>query len=77
MQAILSDDRIAYNQFAVTMFENMDKDNEFLRKIMFSDEVTFHVSGKVNKQNICIGEQNTLMLEWSTLQYNRPKYRVL
>jgi hypothetical protein len=36
------------------MLEKLDKDNEFLRKIMFSDEATFHVSGKVNKQNVCI-----------------------
>jgi hypothetical protein len=36
------------------MLEKLDKDNKFLRKIMFSDKATFHVSGKVNKQNVCI-----------------------
>jgi hypothetical protein len=50
----MPDDRIAHNQFAVTMLQTLDKNNEFLRKITFSDEAIFQVSGKVNKQNICI-----------------------
>jgi hypothetical protein len=52
VQAITSDDRVARKEFAVTMLEKLDEDHDFLRKIMFSDEATFHVSGKVNKQNI-------------------------
>jgi hypothetical protein len=32
VQAILSDDRIACNQFALTTLEKLDEDNEFLRK---------------------------------------------
>jgi hypothetical protein len=52
VQAITPDDRVARKEFAVTMLEKLDEDNDFLRKIMFSDEATFHVSGKVNKQNI-------------------------
>jgi hypothetical protein len=47
-------DRAARKEFAMTILENLDKDNEYLRKIMLSDEVTFHVSGKVNIQNVCI-----------------------
>jgi hypothetical protein len=35
------------------MLEKLVENNEFLRKIMFSDEA-FHVSGKVNKQNVRI-----------------------
>jgi hypothetical protein len=38
----------------VTIIEKLDEDNEFLRKIMFSDEATFHISWKVNKQNVRI-----------------------
>jgi hypothetical protein len=51
VQAIMSDDRVVHNQFAV---QTLDKDNRFLRKIIFSDKATFQVSQKVNKQNICI-----------------------
>jgi hypothetical protein len=37
----------------VTTLNKLDEDNDFLREIMFPDENTFHVSGKVNKQNAC------------------------
>jgi hypothetical protein len=30
----------------------MTNDNDFLNEIMFSDEATFHVSGKVNKEAV-------------------------
>jgi hypothetical protein len=52
VRAIVPDVRIAHNQFAATMLEKLDKDNEFLKKTTFSDQATFPVSGKVNKQNI-------------------------
>jgi hypothetical protein len=42
VQVITPEDRISRNQFAVTMLERLDEDNEFLRKIMFSDETKFH-----------------------------------
>jgi uncharacterized protein YpiB (UPF0302 family) len=54
VQAITPDDRVARKKFAVTMLEKVDEDNELLRKIMFSDEAAFCVSGKVNKQNVRI-----------------------
>jgi translation initiation factor IF-1 len=41
------------------MREKLDGNNKFLRKIMFSEEATFHVPGKVNKQNVrIVGSQN-------------------
>jgi hypothetical protein len=52
IQAITPDDRAARKEFAVTIFEKLDEDKEFLRKIMFSGEATFHISGKVNKHNV-------------------------
>jgi hypothetical protein len=36
------------------MLEKLEEDNEFPRKIIFSDEATCHVSGTVNKQNVSI-----------------------
>jgi hypothetical protein len=31
------------------MLEQLDNDNDLLKKYMFSDKTTFHVSGKENK----------------------------
>jgi hypothetical protein len=45
----------------------VDRDKIFPRKIMFSHEATFDISGKVNTQNICSGDQNTLTLHCSIL----------
>jgi hypothetical protein len=41
------------------MLNHLKEDNLFLDKIVFSDEATFHLSGKVNRQNLIIwGSQN-------------------
>jgi hypothetical protein len=68
IQEITPDNRVARKEFSMTMLEKLDEDKEFQRKIMFSDEATFHVSGKVNKQNVSIWGQNTLTLQCSTLE---------
>jgi hypothetical protein len=67
-QAIMPDDRITCNQFSVTTPEKPDEDNTFLRKIKFSDEATFHNSGKAKTQNTWSAGQNALMLHCSVLQ---------
>jgi hypothetical protein len=36
------------------MLNRLEEDNLFLDKIVFSDEVTFHLSGKVNRHNLII-----------------------
>ena len=37
----------------------MENDDDLLAKIIFSDEVTFHLSGKVNRYNVRIwGSEN-------------------
>jgi hypothetical protein len=53
VQAITTDES-SRKEFTVAMLAKLGEDNEFLRKIMFSDEATFHISGKVNKQNVRI-----------------------
>ena len=59
LQEITQEDKVARKEFAMTMLDRVDQDNDFLARIMFSDETTFHVSGKVNKQNVHIwGSQN-------------------
>jgi hypothetical protein len=46
VQGVIPDDRIAHNQFAVTMLETLHKDNEFPREITFSDETIFQSQGR-------------------------------
>jgi len=43
----------------VTKHGKVDDNNKFLRKIIFSDEAVFH--------NVCIWDENVLMLQRSTL----------
>ena len=41
------------------LIENIDSDNHFLSNLIFSDEATFHISGRVNRHNCRIwGEEN-------------------
>lgn len=35
-------------QFAATMLDEIEENNDFLENLLFTDEVTFHVSGSVN-----------------------------
>ena len=59
LQEITQEGKVARKEFAMTMLDRVDQDNDFLARIMFSDEATCHVSGKVNKQNVRIwGSQN-------------------
>ena len=41
-------------EFAHAILTRLDEDNNFLTKVAFSDELTFHVCGKVNTHNVQI-----------------------
>ena len=41
-------------EFADNMLQRIFDDKEFLKRICFSDEATFHISGKLNKHNVRI-----------------------
>ena len=46
-------------EFASTMLDYLGSDLDFKSMIFFSDEATFHVSGKINRHNVRIlGSQN-------------------
>jgi hypothetical protein len=48
-----------HQHFAEEMLGHIDLDVDFLKKIMFTDEATFHVSGKVHRHNVRIwGTEN-------------------
>ena len=55
VQAITADDKRKRKQFCVDMHEKLE--DEFNKRLVFSDEATFH--GKVNRHNVCIwGKEN-------------------
>ena len=52
-------DKPKWVEFANMMLDRLGTDPEFIATIFFSDEATFHVSGKVNQHNVQIwGSQN-------------------
>ncbi|KAJ4448468.1 hypothetical protein ANN_10484 [Periplaneta americana] len=50
-QMITPNDKLERKRFAETMLDKVDDDDTFLTRVCFSDEATFHVSGKVNRHN--------------------------
>lgn len=54
LQQITPDDKLKRKHFAITVLDRLFTDKNFLKKIVFSDEATFHVCGKVNKHNVRI-----------------------
>ena len=45
--------------FALEMQSRIEDDEHYLKKVMFTDEACFHVSGKVNQHNVRIwGSEN-------------------
>jgi len=53
------DDIPLVHEFCGEMFEKMENKDDSLKKIVFSDEASFHLSRKVCRQNVRIcGTQN-------------------
>ena len=50
VQAISAEYKRKHKQFCVDMQEKLLED-EFMKRLVFSDEATFHTNGKVNKHN--------------------------
>jgi hypothetical protein len=45
-------DKIKPFEFATDILDRLDHDREFLDRFVFSDEATFHVSGRVHRHNV-------------------------
>jgi hypothetical protein len=59
VQQLKPGDGMAREYFAEEMLGRIDLDVDFLKTIMFTDEATFHVSGKVHRHNVRIwGTEN-------------------
>ena len=61
------------------MLQRISEDEAFLKRVCFSDEATFHVSGKLNKHNVRIWglenpqsnrEQAMLQQTWQKIEYH-------
>uniref|UniRef100_UPI00358EB2A0 histone-lysine N-methyltransferase SETMAR-like n=1 Tax=Myxine glutinosa TaxID=7769 RepID=UPI00358EB2A0 len=53
VQALRTGDKGKRVEFSDAMLQNME-DDSFLPRLIFSDEATFHLSGKVNRHNVRI-----------------------
>ena len=74
-QAFKPEDKPRRKEFAVTMLHRLDSDPGFLKRVCFSDESTFHVSGLINRHNSRIwGLQNPH--ETYELERDFPKLNV-
>lgn len=45
-------DKEKRHEFCVEMFDKMEEEDDYVNKIVFSDETTFHLSGKINLHNV-------------------------
>ena len=54
LQRLQPNDTPKRKEFADNMLQQISEDEEFLKRICFSDEATFHVSGKLNKHSVRI-----------------------
>ena len=54
VQEIKPEDAPKREAFANAMFDRIAKYETFLSRVLFTDEVSFHVSRKVNRHNVSI-----------------------
>ena len=54
LQRLQPNDKLKRKEFADNMLQRISEVEEFLKRICFNDEATFHVSGKLSKHNVKI-----------------------
>ena len=54
MQALSDGDKEERHEICGGMFDKMENEDDYLIKIVFSVQATFHLSGKVNSHNVRI-----------------------
>ena len=72
VQAITADDKRKCKQFCVDMQKKF-KEDKFNECLVFSDEATFHMNGKVNRRNVCIWAKENL---YATIEHERDSPKV-
>lgn len=75
VQAMTEKVKEVRKQFYEFVIHEFNNDNFFMSKIVFSNEATFHINGKVNHHNVCIWGISNLH---STIEVERysPKVNV-
>jgi hypothetical protein len=73
MQVLMLADHVARSNFSIEIVVAHNNADDFLRRLVFSDEATFHFIGKVNRHNIRIwGTKN----QHATVQHGRDSPKV-
>ena len=54
LQELKPNDGLKCKLFALEMLSRIEDDEDYLKKVMFTDEACFHASGKVNRHNVGI-----------------------
>jgi hypothetical protein len=54
VQALSDGDKNQRHEICGQMTDKMENEDDYLNTVLFSDEATFHLSGKVNRHNIRI-----------------------
>ena len=63
LQRLKPNDKTKRIEFADNMLQRISEDEEFIKRICFNDEATFHVSCKLNKHNVSIwGSEHPMRL---------------
>ena len=63
VQSLQPDDGPRRASFATEILNRIDEDNDYLKRVCFSDEATFHISCVVNRHNVRIwGSENPHVL---------------
>jgi hypothetical protein len=59
LQNLSENDKILHHSFCMDMQQRSEKSDHFFDRLIFGDELTFHISGTVNKHNVRIwGTEN-------------------
>jgi len=52
LQSRKEDDKVKRFNFCFRIKSHIENDNDFVNRLTFSDESTFHLTGKVNRHNV-------------------------
>ena len=75
VQALKPDDYGKREEFARTILRRVEDDPDYLERVFFTDEATFHVSGLVHRHNVRIwGKENPRIVQ--EVERNSPKLNV-
>lgn len=64
VQKLKPEDHPRRQQFCLDLQQLLENDDNLLSKIIFSDEATFHLHGKVNRYNVRIWDQRIPTPRW-------------